>query len=66
MISKNYDVARLNETWNKLGDKNRILFYEHLKNQCFNYGSQSDTPDSFLVMLADDVEYWKLKLQGKV
>ena len=64
MISQE-SIARLEEAWNKLGGQNRIRFYENLKSQCFNYGCQSDTPDSFLVMLEDDVKWWKERLEKK-
>lgn len=61
MISQE-SIISLEQTWNRLGENNRIKFYEHLKSQCFSYGCCSDTPDVFMVMLADNEEWWKERL----
>ena len=64
-LSENYKEF-LRKTYVRLGKQNRIHFEEHLKRQCYVYGNQSNTPDAFLVMCAEALEYWETLLDIKL
>ncbi|MHA1428616.1 MAG: hypothetical protein ACTSQI_21745 [Candidatus Helarchaeota archaeon] len=58
MLSNDYK-KHLEKTFNRLGNYNRILFENHLRQNCYSYGSRSDTPNDFLIMCIEALEYWK-------